>query len=703
MALTIENAVGFNTAPQNPIDSNQRARMRKRALDMLWDEFRIDVGEDGRIPKGEGGTPRVLIFGRNSEGVEGLYDPNELGIRANSDAFVQECEKGNVLVYPTGKEKPVQLGVRDLATEKNATNVSFTVSEELEPEALPRPPVKKMGFWRGLARVVTLGIAYRGRAREIAQAKRAHAARQGKLREYNDRRAAVAQRELDDLKTVEANRARRFEKAAQVVAAENAEKEVNEKTVGMRNFVSIFRPDPEFIPELEKITGEDGRAKREGIYTRDHFKDLTVYTKDAEKRKAEQEKRMADMDPEERKNFKPVKYESFDPGKIELGPNGKALTNEEFASVAMFTCWRPDMALREFRQGTNYDPTLRASLLQLGYPEDKLDLLMTVNCRSMATTDNFHYDGRDNEGAKFKNYLEPARAETVRAFQAYSEGNKEQLAGLIANGINRAAESFQDLKEERMGYNSFGTVLASKQLFSLMEKDPELKSLALKQGMEPERLAVMKGMIKINELEDDDRKSERNLINAVVKDQELSRQQKHDCAKKIIMSRLAMQQFKHHHLHVVENPKGEAELRKNALKMDMSGAQYQGPREQLPPPKPGHIHFYGMQDVISGLHAVYAPLPKIALDLSKPEDVRKLDQLAEKIVEQEKLADMSTKELYEGLRSYAKKPVNLTEAVERITAPQKSQPQQELNKNAQRQQSIPQRQTEQAGVGIGPH
>lgn len=124
---------------------------------------------------------------------------------------------------------------------------------------------------------------------------------------------------------------------------------------------------------------------------------------------------------------------------------------------------------------------------------------------------------------------------------------------------------------------------------------------------------------------------------------------------------------------------------------------------QLPPPKPGHIHFIGMQTMIAGLHVVYAPLPKIAQDLSRPEDVRKLDQLAEKIVEQEKLADKSTKELYEGLRSYAKKPINLTEAVERITAPQKSQPQQELNKNAQRQQNIPQRQTEQAGVGIGPH
>lgn len=703
MALTIENAVGFNTTPQNPIDSNQRARMKKRALDMLWDEFRIDVGEDGRIPKGEGGTPRVLIFGRNSEGIEGLYDPNELGIRANSDDFVRECEKGNVLVYPTGKEKPVQLGVRDLAQEKNATNVSFTVSEELEPEALPRPPVKKMGFWRGLARVVTLGIAYRGRAREIAQANRAHEARQGKLREYKERRAAVAQRELDDLKTVEANRARRFEKAAQVAAAESAEKEVNKKTVGKRNFVSIFRPDPEFIPELEKITGEDGRDKREGIYTKDHFKDLTVYTKDAEKRKAEQERRMAAMDPEERKNFKPTQYVNFDIQSVELGPNSSPLTNEEFASVAMFTCWRPDIALREYQQGTDYDPTLRGALLQLGYPEDKLDLLMTVNCRSMATTDHFMAEGRDNEGGKFKNYLEPARAEAVRAFQAYSEGNKEQLAGLIANGINRAAESFQDVKEERLGPNSFGTILACKPLFSLMEKDPELKSLALKQGMEPERLAVMKGMIKVNELEDDDRKSERDLINAVVKDQELSRQQKHDCAKKIIMSRLAMQQFKHHHLHVVENPKGEAELRKNALKMDMSSVQYQGPIEQLPPPKPGHIHFIGMQTMIAGLHTVYAPLPKIAQDLSRPEDVRKLDQLAEKIVEQEKLADKSTKELYEGLRSYAKKPINLTEAVERITAPQKSQPQQELNKNAQRQQNIPQRQTEQAGVGIGPH
>ena len=60
---------------------------------------------------------------------------------------------------------------------------------------------------------------------------------------------------------------------------------------------------------------------------------------------------------------------------------------------------------------------------------------------------------------------------------------------------------------------------------------------------------------------------------------------------------------------------------------------------QLPPPKPGHIHFIGMQTMIAGLHAVYAPLPKIAQDLSRPEDVRKPDRLAEKIVEQEKLAE----------------------------------------------------------------
>ena len=708
MALNIEEMIKFNTEQpeETKLSLTQVARLRKLTREMLWENFRIELGEDGRVPMGEGGAPRILIYGKDKDGREGLQDPNALGILPGSAEFVRECEKGNVLVYPAGKEKPVQL---QAWTNKpsEVTQATFSITKEVDPENLPLPPVKKMGFLRGLARVLTLGIAYRGRAREIANAKRQQTAAKAKLRGWQTERARTVQKELDRMPQLEKAHADRLK---QKVLDEDLKKAVtaeNEKTVGMRNFVSIFRPDPEFLPELEKVTEEkDGKQKKEGVYTPDQFKDLTVFSKDAEQLRARQdqlirenEEELKDLPPQERgkRKLKPCEYEEFDLNGIKLGPDSKPLTNEEFAGVAMFACWQPKLAMEEYRHGNDYDPTLRQALKNCGIPEDKLGVILTSNCRSMATTDNFRDIGRDSEGVKFSYYVNPGRKEAAEAFKAYQAGSKEPLAALIANGVNRAAESFADIKSNRFGYNSYGTILASNQLLSLLDKDPALKELAQKQGMEPERLETMKGMKKLNELETADRQNEKKLAEATAKHQELSKEEKRVCAKKILMSRLAMLQLKHHYEKVISDPNGPTEKLIQSIKVDSSNDHMKLPMEQWPLPEPGSIHWNGQQVMIAGIQAAYGSMPQIALDLAKPNGVDKLEQLADKILEQQKLAELPTAELCESLGHASKKQINLSSAVEQAMD-RKAQPERE--KNTQKIHQVQHDPVEMGGIAV---
>ena len=653
--LAQRDLYSVNHAPENQLTDIQVNYLAGKINAELWEQFKIDVDLDGNPSVDEHGNSRIQIFGRDREGREGLYSPQELGILPGSKEFVRAAESGNVYVYPVGKAKPVQFQAYLPDPQKTAKDAgSFAVSAELNAEDIQLPAPKKMGFWRGAARVLTFGLAYRARANRIRKQREDYPRLRQKMSKIREQRLKSSEKELQDVQKIEETRKKREEYSKD-------QKCIQEKKLGMRNFVSVFQPKPEFRPELEKILPDKkkGTAGKEGLYTKEHFQALGTYDK---------------MD-------------------MKIGTKEK-LSPEEFAAVAMFTCWRPDHAMHEFENGNNYDPTLREALKNCGFnDESKLDTIVTAQCRSMATTDVFCYPkGRDNEGIKFSYYVEPARKETAEAFTAYKNGKPEHLAQLIANGINRAAEDFNTFDTNRFGYNSYGTIQAAKPLFSLMKKDPTLKTLALANGMEPERLKCMEGMIKIDELETGDREATERLSRARLEGKELKQQEKFDCAKKIVMSRLAMQRLAHHNYKVVNADNSITQKLAEKIKYDFSNAKITD-RSKWPQPKPGSVYHTNMYEVRNGISMAYGGLPKIGLELSNPAEVQKLENLAEQIVVNEKLAEHSTEQLYTELHHASKEGLKLSDAVDRVMHPEKKGPKPEnegpkLNRERQKENDL---------------
>ena len=634
--LAQRDLYAVNHAPEVQLTDEQVNELANKTNAMLWDQFKIDVDLDRTPSVDENGNSRIQIFGRDREGREGLYSPQELGILPGSKEFVRAAESGRVYVYPAGKEKPVQLQAY-MTDPKNPTknNGGFAVSRELEAEDIQLPAPKRMGFWRGAARVLTFGLAYRARANRIRKQREDYPRLRQKMSKIREQRLKSSEKELQDVPKIEETRKKREEYSKD-------QKCIQEKKVGMRNFVSIFQPKPEFRPELEKILPDkkNGIVGKEGLYTKEHFQALGTYDK---------------MD-------------------MKIGTTEK-LSPEEFAAVAMFTCWRPDHAMHEFENGDNFDPTLRQALINCGFTDEKkLDTILTSQYRNLATTDVFSYPkGRDNEGKKFSYYVEPARKEAAEAFTAYKNGKPEHLAQLIANGINRAAEDFNTVDTNRLGYNSYGTIQAAKPLFSLMKKDPNLKTLALANGMDPERLQCMEGMIKLDELESGDREATERLSRARLEGNDLKPQEKFDCAKKIVMSRLAMQRLAQHNYKVDKGPNSITEKLLENVTYDTSISNIKD-RSKWPQPEPGKVYYTNMYPVKNGLAMAYGGLPKIGLELSNPAEVQKLENLAEQIVVNEKLAEHSTEQLYTELHHASKQGLKLTDALNRVMQPRNAEP-----------------------------
>lgn len=690
--LRQEALQSVNLEPVVRMSETQVTRLAKLCNGMLWDQFKIDIDPaDNRVPVDENGNSRIQIFGRNKEGREGLYTPEELGITTNSNEFIREAEKGNVFVYPAGKSNPVQLQAFTNDPE-DITKTSFAVSPEVEPNQLPLPEPKKMGFWRGAARVVTFGLAFRSRARRIRYQNQDYPKMREKLQKAKEQRGKNSQRELDNVQNLENRRKERAVQAEREKTFQKCVAETNAKKIGENNVVSMFGPQPKLQNEHIRVV-ENGKLKNRGIYTVDQFKDLTVFTKDAKQRQTAQEKEKNKLSASEKEKFKGYKFVEFDKDAIELGPNKAKLTDEEFASVALLTCWRPDITKREYEKSNDYDPTSEESLRMLGVPEEDVIPLLSYSCRAMGTADHYMVEGREHEGEKFEYFSDVGRQETVKAFQAYQQGDKTELAKLIANGVNQAPKCLKTSQAKyRVDYEINCSAFALKNLHSLMEKDPELQQLALKNGMKPENLEASKGMIKLSEMDDEDRLSMKKLAESAARNpQGLSKQEKKDYAAKIVANKLAVLELKQNISKIANEPKVKelTDKFKYVPSPERDGFNNGKKTEKKPMdewkvlPK-GQI-WHGAQGPVSfGITSMYGSIPRSVLDLSKQQSYDNIMKMAEKIVENEKLADKSPEELFKDLGPTGN--FSISSAREKIVNPEGAKPEHQKAQPVQQKQ-----------------
>ena len=630
----------------------------------LESEFKLSLGENHEVPMGKGDVPRILIVNRDQKGAVSLKNPNDIGILPGSEAFTREILKGNVLVFPAGKENPVQLNV-DIDDKKK---IQFTCSEELNEErSLPQPPKKKMGFWRGLARVVTFGLAYRGRVRENRQMDAEHKKLTGLVKDYRMKRTKELMNE--ELKEAEKQISERkaalekAEKAKQLQKSVNSlEAGANARKQGDKMFLDIFRPNPVIhdnliIKEGLSSTGNDGYQR---IYTEDQFKDMTVFTENAEELDAQQKKEIAAMNPEEQQKFKPRNYVKFEQSKIKLGPDKKPLTDEEFAGLSMLSCYQPELQVKMYEKTTNYDPTLAGALEQSGFKKEDIPSLISYEARSMATTDMFMTKGRANEGKSFKDYSNQGRIQTAKAFQQYAAGNKEPLAKLVANAITECVKDANMAQGNSLAYNMHGVIYCGKQVLSLMDKDPTLKTLAMEKFKLDDRdVKTCRGLVEIDKLEQEGREASRDLGKNALTNKQPDGPENQKLAQKIIASRLAMDRLSEHNRKTMEEA---SSVLNSHLQIQYTEQIDKMPREQWPALKPGHIHNISLTTLQSGIMANYGKRPAIALDLAKQGGVDAINKMAMEIVQQEGLANMDAKSLHEHLNG---KKFSLTDAIKR--------------------------------------
>ena len=636
---------------------------------------------DKNAPMSDGSIPRMMILRYRVGDNDSRQNLNSTVFRPGTMEFYQQVMMGNIFAYPVGKTKPVQLQIK-----RTGGKPEMRLSDPVEPERIPAAPAKAPSWFQTLLHYGTFGLAFRSKCRAWSRAQKDHSDMVELFKRDVQRRERVVkaeQRKYD----------MDMEKAAMQSALESEKEEMEKLANGKRSFVETFQPVPVKREDmLRRHFGHPAGAK-EGFYTENHFRNLTILTKDqASEDKIREAFRQQDnaieqkMLEELQKNGKAIppdhplhpdqqaegaqyKFRYFDQDAVKIG--GQSLTNAQFAAVTLATCFRSDYQVAGQKTDKNaFDPTLETAFVNAGYSKEDAALLSTANDRSMGTTDLFMNPPRDNSGTRIKPMVDPARLETAKAFEAYQAGDLNPLAKLIANGVNLITMDFVDL-DDQIGAQIRGSIVAGEELVGMLDADPKLKQAAGRNGMNRDKLESLRGMIKVQKLEQKAKEARYQMLKAWNEGNPPTKEQKEEYATQIVTAKLAMLQLKAYSRTFENDPN-------SAYSRFMANTQIQKPEEvkvegggtrtvrksDRSAPEPGKFYVDTMQQALIGVKMLYHPEPAFLRQLNAPRGEEKLREFASNIVQEKNLADLPTVEFYNQLKLGGK--LNLTDSLEQL-------------------------------------
>ena len=552
-------------------------------------------------------VPRLFVLGADEKGQSKIFDLSQVDIKEGSDEFWKQVQLGNVFAYPAGKDEPVQIqvGVTEEGSVKLGTSKPVTV------ENLPEPPVYKLSAWQKFAS--WFGF-YKKEVHMAKHREEEQISLLSKLKILQDLRRTT-KKELKDQETEKIQEGERIlteRKNQQELEALKTERD--RLKLGMKVMTDVYIPQPRFHPELEKINAEPN--KKEGLYTKKQFDSLKVYKK------------------------KDIDLET-----IKIGDSGNAVTEEEFASVTMYALWNPKNSIRGYNK---MSPDIHGEkcLTNLGFEKKDIPTLLTSRSRNWWTGDLFiQPKPRDNEGSYFKDVTNYGRKDAVEAFQAYKKGDKAKLAQIIADGVNMAADDMK-VAEKKLTDQNHAVIVTSGKLVDLMEKDPDLKALALEKGMKEDHLKVVEGNRVLHKLSQDAMDAEYEIKKAKIEGRELSEEEKAKYAKAIVKADIAARRLDAD--NAIEAPEAEEKVAiivANAQpvnKYDQLEWEKDPSKRPMPTKKGMMIWQDTMQHCLGSIHKVYRPLPESLGQLSAKKGLEALDKIADQVVRQENMAQKST-------------------------------------------------------------
>ena len=663
--------------------------LKGRLNQYLFNNMGIQLDEHQKAPSSNIIIPRLQYLGTDpADGVERFQNINDTPFTPGSKEFFDQVMMGNIYAYPTGSPNPVQLQV-DLTSKQNGGfTAKLSASDPISPEQLPARSVTAPSFFTKIwARIPFLGRSAKRRVDAYDAAQKAYNNAKIKLTENAETRAKTSQQEKDELVVLK-------DKAAKKEKLKDAEQIKNQTDICKQRMVDIFKPACIKRPDLMKQASGHPLGGNYSYCTEKDYRDLTILTNDEEgarkqleqidkeieqkwikegKEKGLPEEQLQNMHPSNYSENKPYKFQAFDQNSIQIGQGGnkQPLTDAQFSAVALAAYWDPKHLKNGSAHTPNFDPTMETAFINMGYSKEDALEMSCCSQRAMGTTDFFQAQPRDNGGTAIA-YFDPARKEAAEAFEAYKNHDKQPLAKLLAGGVNRFAFDFKSVTGQKLPDQVKGTAVMGEELLNLMKQDPELKALALQNGMKEKNLQALTGMVKIHHMERKAEEASYAIAKARLEGRELSTAQKAEYAKQLVMPKLAMLDMVSQSTKTEQDPKSHYYGLTNNLLVQPAprmkgarGGEVPVPKDQRPVPEKGKVYMDSVTEAGDAVRMVAHPLLNLPVKLSDPAEERKFEQMAEQIVKNEKLDQLSNDDLFKAVgEKYTK--INLAAASEKL-------------------------------------
>ena len=239
-----QRAAALTEAGQEPLADKNLKDLNEDLLQTLRDDLGLELGEGNSLPAGD--PPRIFVTAKDENGKEVLRSPAEAGFPIGSLEFWQQVRLGNVFAYPAGEKAPVQLG----AAENRIGKMALTASEPLTPETFPAPAVRPLTGLRKWLRRLTFGLMYRKEARAIREARASHGRFVEALRGHGPGRETAIDAEKKRMAEIREQAREKVRQRRLKGLVDAAKIAVQKKEHGLRNHLSIYKAEPEFLPVL---------------------------------------------------------------------------------------------------------------------------------------------------------------------------------------------------------------------------------------------------------------------------------------------------------------------------------------------------------------------------------------------------------------------------------------------------------------------
>ena len=606
----------------------------------------ILMGEGGKVPESDG-VPRIFLMGLDSTGRDRRLTLEENGIAFGSREFWQEAQMGNVFALPAGERTPVQLTV--------------TLPERGDPQVIARPlgtdqgipdlPRKKPNLWQRFAHMLNSSWyaaafnAWTGQERDAESNKEMLASlfekrKNSAPKELEEIRQLDEEEELEKQDRFQEEQREREEKRKRVEEArrksnvEEIHRRANSKESGLNKYRDLVAPTPVFHPEHERKT-ENGKVVKQGFYSRECFNKLDKL---------------------------PHSYSEFQVG-------GKTVTQDEYCGLVASCSISPDYAEAGFRNSSEYDPTLKQTLLNAGFSQERSKEIIAHSYMTMPTIDLMKTKLRNNQDEMLETNVNPGRKDAMEALRKYGEGQKDDLAKAIAYGVKHTAATIGN-KTTSLSENYLNLYRVSGAAAGLLDRDPELMDLALKKyGMKEDDLKAVKGLAALDKADTARRAAWEKLARAEEQNIPLTEQEKKNCARDIIKANIMeaavlesnkSRRSKQEDPDVVEAERLLRESQKNGLELTAEMQQkFLAHPEQRPLPPPGQFYSDQVGPMMNGRRDEYNIHPKPLLSMGTAVWRKNYDTIAERIVQDNRLGKLSNRELFLTMsgKEYTGKPL----------------------------------------------